>query len=109
MIGVFAYILGSVIMIAILHNLYNYMSELFAPRKVKHISDLYSKKYHEIHETLKNSLQPYQDYIMDDSSGIDAEEFASDIELEMLVNGLNMANNKLPTDINDSIRFAMGE
>lgn len=81
MFDIFAHIIMSIIAIVILHNLYKYMESLYAPRKVRCMSELYSRKYEDIHNVL-HSQYPKKSGDMNTS-------FASKSEREILVSDMN--------------------
>jgi predicted transcriptional regulator len=76
-------------MIVIMHQLYDYLANIYAPRKIKNMSDLYSKKYADIIDNNKNNVN-----ILNMSQDINPD-FASEYERDMLINRLNMFTNDL--------------
>lgn len=91
MINIIIYILISIIIIVIMHQLYDYLAKIYAPRKIKNMSDLYSKKYADIIDNNKNSINTSNPNI---NQGI-TQDFASDYERDILIKGLNMFTNNL--------------
>lgn len=90
MINVIIYIISSIFIIFALHQLYNYFVDIYAPRKVKNLSNLYAQKYMDM---IKSTETPINNIDITEDIQNDVN-FASEHDKMILINGLNAFTNE---------------